>query len=388
MSGAPHDESALKESVHRRLIDELPDRGDREPAQLRDILDELVRAEAPLLAPPRARALLGELLAEVTGLGPLEPILADPEVTEVMLNSGGLAYVERGGRLEPVPIGLEEREVVRLARRVLAPLGLRLDRSSPIVDARLPDGSRIHAVLPPVAPDGAHLTIRRFGRRPSTLAEFGLGSDGAALLTRAVAAGSNVLVAGGTSTGKTTLVNVLAGAIGAHERVVTIEETAELSLPGSHVVRLEARPANAEGVGAVSVRDLVRTSLRMRPDRIIVGEVRGAEALDLILALNTGHAGSLATVHANRGSDALARLETLALMAAVGLPHAAVRAQIGSALDLVLTVARDRSGSRRVVEIVEVAPSGSGVHVLAARRDGRLEVLDQPRRPMRGLGSR
>ena len=388
MSGAPRDETLLKESVHRRLIEELPERGSREPAHLRDLLDEFVRAEAPLLAPRRAQAVLGELLDEVTGLGPLEPILADPEVTEVMLNAGGLAYVERGGVLEPVPVVLEEREVVRLARRVLAPLGLRLDRSAPIADARLPDGSRIHAVLPPVAPDGAHLTIRRFGRRPSTLAGFRVDDAAATLLTSAVASGSNVLVAGGTSTGKTTLVNVLAGAIAPHDRVVTIEETAELLLPGPHVVRLEARPANAEGVGAVSVRDLVRTSLRMRPDRIIVGEVRGAEALDLVLALNTGHAGSLATVHANRGSDALTRLETLALMAAVGLPHAAIRAQIGSALDLVVTVARDHEGSRRVVEIVEVAPDGSGVHTLAALRDDRLEVVDRPRRPGRRLGPR
>lgn len=388
MSGGRGDEILLKESVHRRLIDELPEDGNREPAQLRDLLDEFVRAEAPLLAPPRARAILSELLDEVTGLGPLEPILADPGVTEVMLNAGGHAYIERDGALEAVPLALDERDVVRLARRVLAPLGLRLDRSCPIADARLADGSRVHAVLPPVAPDGAHLTIRRFGRRPATLAEFQVGDEAAALLTDAVGSGSNILVAGGTSTGKTTLVNVLAAGIGVTERVVTIEETAELSLSCRHVVRLEARPPNAEGIGAVTVRDLVRTSLRMRPDRIIVGEVRGAEALDLVLALNTGHAGSLATVHANRGPDALARLETLTLMAEVGLPHAAIRAQIGSALDLVVTVARDHDGSRRVAEIVEVAADGGSVHTLAALRAGHLEIFAAPRRPVRRLETR
>ncbi len=388
MSPARGDEILLKESVHRRLIDALPGSAGSVPARLRDLLDEFVREEAPLLAPPRARAVLGELLAEVTGLGPLEPILADPDVTEVMLNAGGHAWIERDGVLEPLPVKLEEHDVVRLARRIIAPLGLRLDRSCPIADARLPDGSRIHAVLPPVAPDGAHLTIRRFGRRPSSLAAFRVGPDAASVLVDAVAGGANVLVAGGTSTGKTTLVNVLARAIGPSERVVTIEETAELALPGAHVVRLEARPANAEGAGAVSVRELVRTSLRMRPDRIIVGEVRGAEALDLVLALNTGHAGSLATVHANRGSDALTRIETLVLMAGLGLPHAAIRAQIGSALDLVVTVVRDHDGSRRVVEIVEVAPDGASVRPLAAVRAGALEVCGAIRRPLRRLGPR
>ncbi|MCU1456650.1 MAG: Flp pilus assembly protein ATPase CpaF, partial [Actinomycetia bacterium] len=232
---------------------------------------------------------------------------------------------------------------------------------------------------------GAHLTIRRFRRRPCTLADFQVGEAAASLLSGAVAAGRNIVVAGGTSTGKTTLVNVLAGAIDATERVVTIEETAELALPGPHVVRLEARPANAEGVGAVTVRDLVRTSLRMRPDRIIVGEVRGGEALDLLLALNTGHAGSLATVHANRAADALARLETLTLMAGVGLPHAAIRAQIGSAVDLVVTVARDHDGSRRVVEVGEVSPDGGSVHPMTILRDGELAVVDRPRRPGRRL---
>ena len=246
-----------------------------------------------------------ELTDEIAGFGPLEPLLADAAVTEVMVNGPGCAYVERAGCLESVALDLDAAGIIRLVERVVAPLGLRLDRSSPMVDARLPDGSRVHAIIPPLAIDGPCVTIRRFGARAIPLDAFGLDTEAAGFLRWCVEAGWNLLVAGGTSAGKTTLLNALSAAIPEGERIVTIEETAELRLAQTHVVRLEARPPNAEGVGAVAVRDLVRAALRMRPDRIVVGEVRGGEALDMLQALNTGHDGSLSTVHANSAVDAL-----------------------------------------------------------------------------------
>ncbi len=321
------DVAALKQRVHSRLlasptITELE--GPGREAAVRARLAELLRDEEPLLPTAVFERLLGELTHEVAGLGPLEPLLADPEVTEVMVNGPGRAYVERAGRLHPVALALDAAGIARLVERVVGPLGLRLDRSSPLVDARLPDGSRLHAVIPPLAVDGPCVTIRRFGACAVGLDGFGLGPRAADLLRWAVFAGWNILVSGGTSAGKTTLLNALSGAIPAEERVVTIEETAELRLAQPHVVRLEARPPNAEGAGAVTVRQLVRAALRMRPDRIVVGEVRGGEALDMLQALNTGHDGSLSTIHANGAADALARLETLVLFAAAGLPLAAV----------------------------------------------------------------
>jgi pilus assembly protein CpaF len=347
----------LKQRVHARLLrspalTDLAGPGG-EPA-VRAAVAELLRDEEPLLSAARLELLVAELTDEIAGLGPLEPLLADPEVTEVMVNGPGRAYVERAGRLEPVSLALDERDIVRLVERVVAPLGLRLDRSSPMVDARLPDGSRVHAVIPPLAIDGPHVTIRRFGTRAVPLEAFGLDATSAAFLAWAVEAGWNVLVAGGTSAGKTTLLNALSRAIPPGERIVTIEETAELRLAQSHVVRLESRPSNAEGAGAVSVRDLVRTALRMRPDRVVVGEVRGGEALDMLQALNTGHDGSLSTVHANSAFDALSRLETLVLLADIGLPIAAIRAQLVSAVDGVVHVVRHRGGARRVAVIAEV----------------------------------
>jgi len=289
--------------------------------------------------------------AAVDAGGGLEELFADPEVSEILLNGGGRPFVERAGRLEPVPVELDESEVRRMVERIIAPLGLRLDRSSPMVDARLPDGSRLHAVLAPVAVDGTCVAIRRFGRGGRQLADFDLPSPSAALLRWAVRAGWNLLLSGGTGAGKTTLLNALAGGIPPGERVVTIEETAELALDRAHVVRLEARPANAEGAGAVPVRALVRAALRLRPDRLIIGEVRGEEAFDLLQALNTGHCGSLCTIHANGPADALARLESLVLLAGTGLPVDAIRAQIRAAVDAVVHVAR-RAGGRRAVEAV------------------------------------
>ncbi|HYV59085.1 MAG TPA: CpaF family protein [Acidimicrobiia bacterium] len=387
-------DGALKQRVHRRLVaaggldalDHL-DEHDRVGRALavRTRLAELLRDEAPLLTPARFEHLLRDLTDEVSGLGPLEPLLADPEVSEVMLNGPGKAYVERAGRLEPVSLDLDAAGIVRLVERVVAPLGLRLDRASPMVDARLTDGSRLHALIPPLALDGPCVTIRRFRPRPVHLDAFGAGGAPGEFLCWAVTAGWNVLLSGGTSAGKTTLLNSLSAAIPSGERVVTIEETAELRLAQPHVVRLEARPPNAEGAGAVSVRDLVRTALRMRPDRIVVGEVRGGEALDMLQALNTGHDGSLSTVHANGPVDVLPRLETLVLMAGAGLPLVAVRSQIGAAIDAVVQVNRCTEGARRVEAIGELAGRADTLDVrpLFERRGGVLVAAGVPRRPPR-----
>ncbi len=358
----------VKRAVHRRLLDDDPTRvPTHDRVRLRAMLAALVVEAEPLLDERTRDTVVDELVDDVVGLGQIEPILSDPTVTEVMLNGPGRTYVERAGRLVALPLDLSADEIESVAQRVIAPLGLRLDRASPIVDARLPDGSRLHAVMPPLAPDGPIVTIRRFAPRPITLAEFGLDGEPGLWLQDRVAQGANVLVAGGTSAGKTTLLNALAGCIDAECRIVTIEETAELRLPQPHVVRLEGRPANSEGAGATTVRDLVRASLRMRPDRIVVGEVRGGEALDLLQALNTGHAGSMCTIHANRCVDALRRLETLALLGGVSLPLAAVRGQIASAIDVVVFVVRGRDGRRAVTEIAEVAPFGErgGLRVAA-----------------------
>jgi pilus assembly protein CpaF len=379
---------ALKRALHRRLLGEaVGPVADR--AVLRDRLAALLRDESPLVPQGEADRLLDELVVEVDGLGPLEALLADPAVTEVMVNGPGRAYVERDGRLVPVELDLDAAQIVRLAQRIVAPLGLRLDRSAPMADARLPDGSRLHAVLPPLAPDGPCLTIRRFRTETMRLADFGAAGAAGAFLDACVRGGWNVLVAGATSAGKTTLLNVLSGAIGGDERVVTIEETAELQLRQPHVVRLEARPANGEGVGAVGVRDLVRAALRMRPDRLIVGEVRGAEALDMLQALNTGHDGSMCTVHANSALDALARLETLALFADVGLPPVAVRAHVVAALDAVVFVARGANGRRRVDHVVEIVAASSrrfAVRPLLVRDGDDLVRAEAPQRPARRIG--
>jgi pilus assembly protein CpaF len=353
---------------------------------LRGHLEVLLRDEAPLADADRAARLLEELVHEADGLGPLDRLLEDPEVSEIMLNGPGRAYVERAGRLVEVDLALDADAIARLGERIVLPLGLRLDRSSPIADARLADGSRVHAVLPPLGPEGRCLTIRRFAARPVPLDGFDVGAAGA-FLDAAVRSGRNLLVAGATSTGKTTLLNALSGVIDPKERIVTIEETAELRLRQPHVVRLEARPANAEGAGAVGVRELVRCALRMRPDRIIVGEVRGGEALDMLQALNTGHDGSLSTVHANGPRDALRRLETLVLVAGVALPLAAVRSQIASAIDAVVFVRRAADGARRVDEIAEVDAAALDaepeVRTLFERRGGVLVEVAAPQRPAR-----
>jgi pilus assembly protein CpaF len=380
----PTDDGLLKQRVHQRLVAQGADDASTDVDALRQTLAELLRAEQPLLAAPRFGALLEQLTHEVTGLGPLEPLLADPAVTEVMINGPGRAFVERAGRLEPIALDLDAAAIVHLVERVVAPLGLRLDRSSPMVDARLADGSRLHAVIPPLAVDGPCVTIRRFGARAVTLEEFGVEGVAARFLRWSVSAGWNVLVAGATSAGKTTLLNALSQSIPRHERVVTIEETAELRLAQPHVVRLEARPPNAEGAGGVTVRALVRAALRMRPDRLVVGEVRAGEALDMLQALNTGHDGSMSTIHANGPTDALARLETLVLLADSGLPLAAVRSQVASSIDAVVFVARGSGGYRRVEAIAEVdGAHPGGARALFVRRAGHLVAVGRVTRAAR-----
>ena len=352
----------LADRVHRRLL-AADSRHDLDAT-----VEALAREEAPLLDDAALADVVARVTARARGLGPLEPLLADPAVTEVMVNGPGPVWIERDGRLERLPVHLDRSTIEHLVERVVGPLGLRIDRGSPLVDARLPDGSRVNAVVPPLAVDGPYLTIRRFAVRGIPLAASCTPAI-ADVLVWAVRARLNVVVAGGTGAGKTTLLNALAAHIPAGERVITVEDAAELRLERDHVVRLEARPANAEGTGAVSVRELVRNALRMRPDRIVVGEVRGAEALDMLQAMNTGHEGSLSTCHANSPADALRRLETMVLTGDVALPLDAVRDQLVSAIDLVVQVARRADGSRGVVAVAEVIDGPARVREVTARDD-------------------
>jgi pilus assembly protein CpaF len=344
-----------------------------------------VRREHPLLSDAEVASVASAVTARAVGLGALESILADPAVTEVMVNGRGPVWVERAGRLEPTSVQLARREVELLVERIVGPLGLRADRTSPVADARLPDGSRVNVVVPPIAIDGPCVTIRRFGARSIPLQE--LCPPGVAeLLAWALQTRANIVVSGGTGAGKTTLLNALAAGLPAGERIVTVEDTAELRLPHEHVVRLEARPATADGVGATAIRDLVRNALRMRPDRIVVGEVRGPEALDMLWAMNTGHEGSLSTCHANTPADALRRLEVMVLSAGLELPLAAVRDQITSALDLVVQVARLADGSRRVIAVSEVLdPPSAAARVRALA--GPAGLHDLPERAARAVGA-
>jgi pilus assembly protein CpaF len=327
-----------------------------------DLADEvraLVDEVAALLGAADRMELVARVVRDTVGLGPLEELLADPAVEEVMVNGPDDVYVERAGRIEAVEVRFADEEELRNAiERILAPLGRRIDELSPMVDARLADGSRVNVVIPPLAVDGPALSIRRFGARrpgPAELVELGtLSPAQCELLSEAVGSRRSVMVSGGTGSGKTTLLNALSSFIDPGERIVTIEDAAELRLQQRHVVRLESRPASVEGKGEVTVRDLLRNALRMRPDRIVIGEVRGVEALDLLTALNTGHDGALSTVHANSAADALSRLETLALMAGVGLPHEAIAEQVQRGIDLVVHLERRPDGSRRVAEVAEV----------------------------------
>ncbi len=341
-------------------------------------IEALVAREAGVLDEAARSGLVERIAERAFGLGPLEPLLADPDVEEVMVCGTAPVWVERGGRLERTEVRFgSERDLREAIERILAPLGRRVDEAEPLCDARLPDGSRVNVVIPPLALDGPALTIRRFRRRgftPEDLVANGtLERPLLDFLARAVRARCTLLICGGTGSGKTTTLNALSSFIGEDERVVTIEDAAELALRQPHVVRLEARPPNLEGRGEVTIRRLVRNALRMRPDRIVVGEVRGAEALDLLTALSTGHDGSLSTVHAGSPAEALRRIETLALMAGLGLPHAALREQVADAFDLVLCQARGADGVRRVVAVAEVVrvAGGAAARELYTWREGR-----------------
>jgi pilus assembly protein CpaF len=329
---------------------------------------ELVEREAAVLGPDLRAEVADLVLRETVGLGPLEDLLADPAVEEVMVNGASEVYVERGGRIEPAGVRFAGEQQVRdTIERILAPTGRRVDELSPMADARLADGSRVNVVVPPLAVDGPAISIRRFGAErpgPSDLVAMGSVAPAASeVLEEAVRQRRTVLVTGGTGSGKTTLLNAVSAWIDPGERVITIEDAAELRLRQPHVVRLESRPPSVEGRGEVTIRDLLRNALRMRPDRIVIGEVRGPEALDLLTALNTGHEGALSTLHANSPEDALRRLETLALMAGVGLPHDAIRDQVLRGIDLVAHLRRDPDGARRLVQVAEVVAAAGGVAV-------------------------
>src|SRR5919202_1279035 len=368
----------LAEALRRRLIERARRGEGGANGGLATEVRTLVDTEAAALPDAEREALAARVVRLATGLGPLEPLLSDPRVDEVMVNGAEEVWVERGGRIEPTSVRFgTEAELMHSIERILAPLGRRVDEASPLCDARLPDGSRVNVVIPPLSLCGPCLTIRRFRRGGFTLRDLvgrrTLTAELAELLALCVAARASILVSGGASSGKTTTLNALSGAIPGEERIVTIEDAAELRLRQRHVVRLEARPPNLEGSGEVTIRQLVRNALRMRPDRIVVGEVRGGEALDMLMALNTGHEGSLTTVHANSPEDALRRIETLALMAGVGLPHAAVREQVASALDLVVHQARRPDGARRIESVAEVVrvAGGAGTRELYRARSGR-----------------
>jgi pilus assembly protein CpaF len=320
--------------------------------------DVLAKEEATLSATDRATA-YRQIIDEILGHGPIEPLLRDPEVTEIMVNSWDQIYVERYGHIYPVDAAfMDETHLRRVIDRIVSRVGRRVDDSAPMTDARLPDGSRVNAVVPPIALDGSALTIRKFASSPYTvedLIRFGTLTEQVAELLRACVTGRlDVLISGGTGTGKTTLLNVLSQYLPADERIITIEDSAELQLGQEHVLRMEYRPPNIEGRGEVTIRDLVRNALRMRPDRIVVGEVRDGAALDMLQAMNTGHDGSLTTVHANSPRDSVSRLETMVLMAGMDLPVRAIREQIASAVDLIIHLSRQRDGSRRITHITEV----------------------------------
>jgi pilus assembly protein CpaF len=354
----------LKTRVQNKLLAELdPSMDVSQTAEVRQTIEELfeniLTEEKIVLSRPERRRLFEQIVAEILGLGPIEPLLADETITEVMVNGAKNIYIERGGRLYREPAAFEtDDHLMRIIDRIVAPLGRRIDESSPYVDARLPDGSRVNAVIPPISLVGPALTIRKFARNPITveqLIEYGtITAESVEFLKACVISRINTVISGGTGSGKTTLLNVLSQYIPSDERIITIENAAELQLRQEHVVTLESRPPNIEGRGEVTIQNLVVNSLRMRPDRIIVGEIRDEAALDMLQAMNTGHDGSMTTAHSNSPRDTLARIETMTLMAGMELPIRAIREQIASAIELVVHLARMRDGTRKVTHVSEI----------------------------------
>ncbi|MGQ0680438.1 MAG: CpaF family protein [Actinomycetota bacterium] len=356
--------SVLKDHVRKRLLDQ------RDPAlfegtqadrrlTIRQAVRTVLEEDRVIIPGSELATLVREISDEVVGLGPVEALLRDPRITEVMINGPHEIYIELAGKIERASVQLEsDAQILHLIERVIGPLGLRIDESQPFVEARLPDGSRLHAIIPPLSIHGPAVTIRRFSALPFTyqslVAHETMTQPMVSFLDAAVRSKLNIIVSGGTGSGKTTLLNVLSSSIPESERLITIEEAAELRLGREHVVSLEARPANIEGRGEVTVRDLVRNALRMRPDRIIVGEVRSGEALDMLQAMNTGHEGSLSTCHANSPEDLLVRLETMVMMAELGLAPGPVRQQIAAAVDLIVHTSRMQDGTRRVLKVTEI----------------------------------
>ena len=370
-----HPYQELKSTIHRRLIDrlDLSTVADLTPEQLsgiiKTVVENMIAQEGIPLSRPERDRLVIEIQNETMGLGPLEPLLSDTEISDIMVNGPHGVFVERRGKIEKTDVFFKDNEhLMAVIERIVSKVGRRVDEASPMVDARLADGSRVNVIIPPLAIDGPALSIRRFGVKPlqmeNLLANGSLTEEMAAAFEAMVKARMNILVSGGTGAGKTTFLNVLSSSIPDNERIITVEDAAELILQQQHTVRLETRPPNIEGKGAITQRDLVRNALRMRPDRIIVGEVRGAEALDMLQAMNTGHDGSISTIHANAPRDALSRIETMVLMAGFDLPSKAIREQISSALNVILQLSRMSDGTRKVVTVSEVTGMEGDVVVM------------------------
>lgn len=358
--------SDVKGIIHKKIIERIDtgmldseDEEKRLSIEIADIVEETLKEKEVHLSRTERQTMINYIIDESIGFGPISKYLLDDEISEIMVNGPEQVYVEKRGLLELADASFEDNQhVMRIIEKIVSPLGRRIDESSPMVDARLPDGSRVNAIIPPLALNGPTITIRKFSKKPlnvGNLISFGtMTSDMALFIEACIKARLNIVVSGGTGSGKTTTLNVLSSFIPDNERIVTIEDAAELQLGQEHVVRLESRPANIEGKGAINVRDLVRNSLRMRPDRIVIGEVRGGEALDMLQAMNTGHDGSITTGHANSPRDMLARLETMVLMAGMDLPVRAIREQIASAIDIIIQQARLKDGSRKITHITEV----------------------------------
>lgn len=355
----------LKTRVQNKLLAELDPsmditRTDEVKRTIQELFEQILSEENLVLSRPERARLFEQIAAEILGLGPLQPLLEDDTITEIMVNGAKNIYIERKGKLHRVPVTFENNEhLLRIIDRIVAPLGRRIDESSPYVDARLQDGSRVNAVIPPISLVGPVLTIRKFSKNPITveqLVQFGsISMEALQFLKACVEARLNIIISGGTGSGKTTLLNVMSGFIPDDERIITIENAAELQLRQEHVVTLESRPPNIEGRGEITIRDLVINSLRMRPERIIVGECRGGETLDMLQAMNTGHDGSMTTAHANSPRDVLSRVETMCLMAGMDLPVRAIREQVASAIDVIVQQERMRDGTRKVVTVAEVS---------------------------------